>query len=137
MYSPLISPGANQSESSAASSQMNTTFSSPSARARSMAITRASGTRSTAKKSTSGARRAVSTVKRPLPQPSSSRTSAAPGSFSRQRPFQAAGSFSCQWAQASIRGSKCFFFRIRIRVSSPVKSALHDTILRKQPQELS
>ena len=83
--------------------------------ARSMAMTRASGTFSMAMNSTSGFRRAVSTVNRPLPQPSSSRTSRAWGiSSSRHRPFRAKPSRTWTGAHFSILGPRFFFFRIRM-----------------------
>ncbi len=56
--------------------------------ARSIATTIASGTFSTAMSSTSGSAAAVSTVKRPLPQPSSTRISFASGIKSCQRPLR-------------------------------------------------
>ena len=51
-----------------------------------MAMTMASGTRSMAMKRTSGSAAAVSQVKRPLPQPSSTRSSRAWGISSRHLP---------------------------------------------------
>ena len=84
-----------------------------------MATTIASGTFSTAISSTSGSAAAVSTVKRPLPQPSSTRSSFAPGSSSRQRPRRARGSATSRDEQASIRGSRFFFFLMRIAFFLP------------------
>ena len=65
---------------------MKNTLVSPWAAHRSMAMTMASGTRSTAMNSTSGSAAAVPAVKRPLPQPSSSRSSRAWGIISRHLP---------------------------------------------------
>ena len=83
-------------------------------RARSMAMTMASGTRSTATNRTSGAAAAVWQVKRPLPHPSSIRSSLAPGSRERQFPRRAWGSEISHWAHRSIRGTRFFFLLIRI-----------------------
>ena len=79
-----------------------------------MATTIASGTFSTAISSTSGSAAAVSAVKRPLPQPRSTRSSRASGSSSRQRPRRARGSSISRAPQASIRGSRFFFFLMRM-----------------------
>ena len=80
-----------------------------------MATTMASGTTSTAMSSTSGSAAAVPAVKRPLPQPSSSRTSRAWGiSSSRHRPFRAKPSRTWTGAHFSILGPRFFFFRIRM-----------------------
>ena len=119
MYSRSISPSANISGSSAASPSTNHTFRSAASRAFSMATTMASGTFSTAISSTSGSAAAVPTVKPPLPQPSSTRSSRASGISSRQRPRRANGSRIRYAPQASIRGARFFFFRIRIFMSSP------------------
>jgi len=78
-----------------------------------MAMTIASGTRSTATYKSSGWAAAVWAVKRPLP-PSSSRSSRAPGIFSRQAPRICTGSLTHSAAQTSIRASKFFFFLIRM-----------------------
>ena len=65
--------------------------------------------------STSGDCRAVSTVKRPLPQPNSTRSSFASGiSVLRQAPFRRKPSVTRTDRQASIRGIRFFFFRIRM-----------------------
>ena len=69
---------------------------------------------STATNSTSGSAAAVPTVKRPLPQPSSTRSSRASGISSRQWPRCAMGSLICSAAQRSMRGSRFFFFLIRM-----------------------
>ena len=71
MYSRSISPGANSSGRRSASVSRKRTFSSPAFFARSIARIIASGTRSTARYSVSGIAAAVSAVKRPFPQPSS------------------------------------------------------------------
>ena len=71
MYILSASPGANISVSAAASPSMKRTFSSSLSRMRSIAIIIASGTFSIARNSVSGMDAAVSAVKRPLPQPSS------------------------------------------------------------------
>ena len=82
---------------------------------RSIATTMASGTFSMATNRMSGFSRAVSAVKRPLPQPSSTRSSLAPPiSASCQRPRRAKPSFTWHAAHFSIRGIRFFFFRIRI-----------------------
>ena len=118
MYSRSTSPGAKKSGSPAASASTKNTFRSPRSRARSMAITMASGTRSTATKRTSGSAAAVSQVKRPLPQPSSTRRAWAPGSRDRQCPRRVWGSRISQSAQASIRGIRFFFLLMRMERAS-------------------
>ena len=62
----------------------------------------------------SGAAAAVWQVKRPLPHPSSIRSSLAPGSRERQLPRRAWGSEISHWAHRSIRGTRFFFLLIRI-----------------------
>ncbi len=95
---------------------MKNTLVSPASRTRSIATTIASGTFSTAMSSTSGSAFAVSAVKRPLPQPSSTRSSRAPGISSRQRPRCSSGRRIQQASHASIRGTRFFFLRIRMIV---------------------
>ena len=102
----------------AASASRKKTFRSSISFARSIAMTIASGTRSTATNSTSGCALAVSQVKRPLPQPSSTYSAVADGISVRQWPRRLAGSAICQAAQACIRGIRFFFLLIRMAVSS-------------------
>ena len=108
------SPGAKNSGRMFAFASMKRTFRSPSAAQRSMATTIASGTISTATNSTSGSAAAMPAVKRPLPQPSSTRSSRASGISSRQWPRCAMGSLICSAAQRFMRGSRFFFFLIRM-----------------------
>ena len=106
------------SGSSAASPSTKNTFFRPASMARSMATTMASGTFSTAMSSTSGSDSAVSTVKRPLPQPSSTRSSFASGINVRHCPRMVKGSRTRQLLHASMRGSRFFFLRIRMAQNS-------------------
>ena len=112
------SPGANSSGSQAASASMKNTFCRPSSMARSMATTMASGTFSTAMSRVSGCALAVPAVKRPLPQPSSTSRFFAWGYSSRQWPRRSSGRRIQQSPQASMRGCRFFFFRIRMMVFS-------------------
>ena len=77
-----------------------------------MAMTIASGTRSTATRRTEGSAAAVPAVNVPLPQPSSTCTSRK-GSVS-QRPRMASGSAARTAEAACIRGIRFFFLRILI-----------------------
>ena len=85
-----------------------------------MATTMASRTRSTAMSKMSGSAAAVSTVNLPLPQPTSTRSSFASGISSRQWPRWDWGSWIQNALQASILGSRFFFLRILMVLSSHV-----------------
>ena len=91
---------------------MKRTFRRPRATAFSIAMTIASGTRSTATSRTEGSASAVPAVKVPLPQPSSICTSRK-GSVS-QRPRMASGSVTRTAEAACMRGMRFFFLRILI-----------------------
>ncbi len=111
------SPLAKSSGSLAASRSMKRTFSSFRLRQRSIASTITSGTFSTATSSVSGEAAAVSAVKRPLPQPSSSSSREQAGKPSSQRPHSASGSSTSTAAHFSMRGARLCLFLIRIGFS--------------------
>jgi len=126
------SPGAKYWGSRAASPSTKKTLCSSLAHTRSMAITMASGTRSTAIYRALGFCSAVSAVKRPLPQPSSRYTVSASGISSRQFPRRASGSEIKTRAQRSIRGIRLGFLLIRMGICSPHKlrfSGLREVII--------
>ena len=122
------SSGAKYSRSRAASPSMKKTLFRPFAWQRSMAITIASGTRSRAIYNASGCCWAVSAVKRPFPQPSSSRNVCASGFKSLQRPRYSWGERMSIWEHRSIRGSKLGFFLIRIGLTSSSSSHFYHSI---------
>ena len=66
----------------------------------------------------SGMVRAVSAVKRPLPQPSSRYSLSYCPKLSRHRPRRVSGSRICTPAHRSIRGTRLGFFRILISTTS-------------------
>ena len=129
-----ISPGAKISPSSAASVERNSTLCSPASFAFSNAISSALSTRSTATKQRSGFCFAISVIKPPLPQPisSSSETPSPAPNRSRHAPRSASGPVTSQGAQAAIRVSRFFFFRIRI--SDLLFLVLIPLLYRKRPE---
>ena len=126
MYIRSASPGANMSRSPAASPLIKRTFSSPRSFTRSMAIIMASGTFSRATIRVSGRASAVSAVKRPLPQPSSSCKAEKPGKRSRQRPRYMPGSSIINAAHFSMRGARFGLFLILIGELTLLPTAYHN-----------
>ncbi len=114
----LTSPGAKASPNWAASVPINRRFWSPAARVFSNASNKTFWDFSTAIKRVSGQRVAVPTANWPLPQPISRKRSPFWPNCSRQLPRSAGGSATSKSAQASIRGIRFFFLRIRMAVSS-------------------
>ncbi len=107
------SPGANSSRRRIASMDIKRRFSVFASQARSMAMTSASSTFSSARSSAPGFSCAVPTVKRPLPQPISSH-SALSGNCSLQCPRSASGCIIRTAAHFSMRGCRFGFFLIRM-----------------------